>query len=162
MTFERPSTRAVAATLAAAAIGLLAPACSSGSSDAGKDSAVSISDSAASIDATTTTVTAETTAAPTATAPVATGLDDQEAVVQRLYDAWKADDKVTAATVADQTAVDGMWLTEPGDYSQYNQCSTGEFDTSGCLYRGNNGTIQFTVEKRGNLWVAIEAFYAAP
>ena len=34
-------------------------------------------------------------------------------------------------------AIDAMWQTARGDYSLYNQCSTGEFDTSGCLFRGN-------------------------
>ena len=158
----RPHAKVVAATVLAAALGLLAPACSSGGSDTSPaDTKVAIADDA-TVDQETTTTAAATTAAPT-TAPVATtGLGDQEDTVRRLYDAWFADDKATAATVADQTAIDGMWQTARGDYSQYNQCSTGEFDTSGCLYRGNNGTIQFTVEKRGDMWVVIEAFYAAP
>lgn len=159
MTFARPSTRAVAATLVAAALGILAPACSSGSSDATKDTKVSIGDGA-TVEQTTTTA-AETTVA--ATVPAApTGLPEQEAAAVKLYDAWFADDRVTAATVADPAAVDAMWQTARGDYSLYNQCSTGEFDTSGCLFRGANGTIQIDLEKRGDNWVVAGAFYSDP
>ncbi|WP_426572370.1 hypothetical protein [Aquihabitans sp. McL0605] len=158
MTFPRPSTRAVAATLLAAALGVLAPACSSGSSDAKPtDTKVSLG-GAAEVDKSTTT-----SAAPTTTvAPVPTGLPDQEAAAKKLYDAWFANDKVTAATVADPMAVDAMWKTAKGDYSLYNHCSTGEFDTSGCLFRGNNGTIQIDLEKRNGNWVVAGAFYSDP
>lgn len=160
MTFARPSTRAVAATLVAAALGIVVPACS-GSSDATKDTTVKVSDSAAVVDEGSST-TAPTTTAPVSTtaAIVTTGLPDQEAVAKRLYDAWFANDKATAATVADQAAIDAMWKTAKGDYSLYNHCSTGEFDTSGCLFRGNNGTIQIDLEKRGDLWVVSGAFYS--
>ncbi len=163
MTFARPSTRAVAATLVAAAIGILAPACSSGGSDAARDKTATVSDRAARMDKTTTTA-APTTAAPTtAAAPAAPiGLPDQEAVATKLYDAWVADDKVTAATVADPAAIDAMWLAAKGDYSLYNSCSTGEFDTSGCLFRGGPGTIQIDLEKRGDNWVVAGAFSSEP
>jgi hypothetical protein len=161
MTFSRPSTRAVAATLAAAAIGILAPACSSGGSDAARDKTATISDSAATLDKTTTT-TAVTTTEATTTVPKLVGLPDQEAVANKLYDAWVADDKATAATVADPVAIDAIWLAKKGNYSLYNSCSTGEFDTSGCLFRGNEGTIQIDLEKRGDNWVVAGAFYAEP
>jgi hypothetical protein len=154
MTFARPSTRAVAATLIAAAIGIVAPACSSGGSDAAKAPTTTAP--------TTTTAPATTTAAPTTTAAAPVGLPDQEAVAQKLYDAWKANDKATAATVADQAAIDNFWPAAPGDYSLYNSCSTGEFDTSGCLFRGANGTIQVDLEKRGDNWVVSGAFWSAP
>jgi hypothetical protein len=156
MTFARPSTRALAATLAAAAIGILAPACSSGGSEAAKTTTPAV-------EKTTTTAAASTTAAPTTAAPAApVGLPDQEAVAQRLYDAWVADDRVTAATVADQAAIDNIWPAAKGDYSLYNSCSTGEFDTSGCLFRGANGTIQVDLEKRGDNWVVAGAFWSEP
>jgi hypothetical protein len=165
MPFARPSTRAVTATLVAAAIGLLAPACSSGSgSDSGKDAEVEVTGGTPVERATTTTTTAaegETTVPTTAPAAPA-GLPDQEAAAKKLYDAWFADDKVTAATVADPLAIDAMWQTARGDYSLYNQCSTGEFDTSGCLFRGNLGTIQIDLEKRGDRWVVAGAFYSDP
>ncbi|WP_421119524.1 hypothetical protein ACE2AJ_19515 [Aquihabitans daechungensis] len=164
MTFARPSTRAVAATLVAAAIGIIAPACSSGGSDAARDRTATVSDEAATVDKTTTTTAPATTTAPGTTpepaAPV--GLPDQEAVATKLYDAWVADDKATAATVADQAAIDAIWPAPKGDYSLYNQCSTGEFDTSGCLFRGSPGTIQIDLEKRGDNWVVAGAFYAEP
>lgn len=145
----------MAATLMAAAIGLLAPACSSGGSDAAKGTTTTA--------APTTTEAPTTTTAPATTTPAApVGLPDQEAVAQKLYDAWKANDKVTAATVADPVAIDNIWRAAPGDYSLYNSCSTGEFDTSGCLFRGNPGTIQIDLEKRGDNWVVAGAFYSEP
>jgi len=164
MTFARPSTRAVAATLVAAAIGILAPACSSGGSEAARDKTATVSDRAANLDNTTTTAAAETTTTPSTTAAPAApvGLPDQEAVATKLYDAWVADDRVTAATVADQAAIDAIWPAPKGDYSLYNSCSTGEFDTSGCLFRGSPGTIQIDLEKRGDNWVVAGAFYAEP
>ncbi|MCU1372016.1 MAG: hypothetical protein JWO77_3210 [Ilumatobacteraceae bacterium] len=157
MTFARPSTRAVAATLIAAAIGILAPACSSGGSDAAKGTTTAV------VKATTTTGAVTTTGAATTAAPAApTGLPDQEAAATKLYDAWVADDRVSAATVADQAAIDNIWPAAKGDYSLYNSCSTGEFDTSGCLFRGANGTIQIDLEKRGGNWVVAGAFWSEP
>ena len=149
----------MAATILAATIGLLAPACSSSSGGSGP---AKVSDDAATVDKPTTTVAPTTTAAPSTTLPVPTGLPDQEAAAKKLYDAWFANDKVTAATVADLIAIDAMWKTAKGDYSLYNHCSTGEFDTSGCLFRGNNGTIQIDLEKRGDNWVVAGAFYSDP
>lgn len=152
----------MAATFVAAAIGLLAPACS-GSSDGAKGGPAKVSDDAAVVDQGSSTTTAAPTPTTTTTAPiVTTGLEDQEAVATRFYDAWFADDKVTAATVADQAAIDAMWQAKRGDYSLYNHCSTGEFDTSGCLFRGNLGTIQIDLEKRGDNWVVAGAFYSDP
>jgi len=83
-------------------------------------------------------------------------------VAQKLYDAWKANDKATAATVADPSAIDNIWRAAPGDYALYNSCSTGEFDTSGCLFRGNAGTIQIDLEKRGTNWVVSGSFWSEP
>ena len=103
-----------------------------------------------------------TTTEATTTVPKLVGLPDQEAVANKLYDAWVADDKATAATVADPVAIDAIWLAKKGNYSLYNSCSTGEFDTSGCLFRGNEGTIQIDLEKRGDNWVVAGAFYAEP
>jgi len=151
-------TSLFAGALVATALAIVLAGCGGSASD---DDATAVGN-AATVDQTTTTTAPATSTAPT-TAPVATtGLATQEETVRRLYDAWFADDKKTAATVADQTAIDGMWKTARGDYSLYNSCSTGEFDTSGCLYRGNNGTIQFTLERRGDFWIVIEAFYAEP
>lgn len=150
MTFARPSARAVAATMIAAAIGVFAPACSSGGSESVRDTTAKVSDSAIAIDQTTTTAAGTSTTA-ASTAPAApVGLPDQEAVATSL-DAWVADDRVTAATVADPAAVDAMWQAAKGDYSLYNSCSTGEFDTSGCLFHGGPGTIQIDLEKQRQL-----------
>lgn len=116
---------------------------------------------------TTTTVpkptTTTTTSAPTTTkAPVAMGADTPEATAQRLYDSWKAGDRAGAATVAQTAAVDGIWATAPGDYALYNQCDSGEFGTSGCLFRGNGGTIAFTMTQQGDLWIVTEAVFSGP
>lgn len=139
------------ATLAPAALA----GCSGGSSDAGP---AKTSPSAATTDATTSS--APTTTAAATTLPPTVGLPGQEETAKRLYDAWFADDRTTAATVADPVAVEAMWKTARGDYSLYNKCSTGEFDTSGCLYRGNLGTVQFDLEKRNGNWVVAGAFFS--
>lgn len=123
---------------------------------------------AATVDQTTSTSTTApaattTTTAPTATAPPApVGLASPREAAQRLYDTWKAGDRPSALVVATPAAVEGIWTTAPGDYSLYNDCDSAEFDTSGCLYRGNSGTIQFTMERHGAAWVVIEALFAAP
>lgn len=152
-----PKPGHLAAALAASAL-LLGPALA-GCSGSSSPSSGTASDRSTSTLATTTTTASSTTGSSTTT-PAPVGLPDQEAVVKRLYDAWFADDRATAATVADPAAVDAMWQTARGDYSLYNACSTGEFDTSGCLYRGNQGTIQFDLEKRGANWVVAGTFYS--
>jgi hypothetical protein len=82
---------------------------------------------------------------------------------QGLYDAWKADDRARAATLAVPAAVEGQWATAPGDFALYNKCDSAEFDTSGCLFRGSGGTISYTMEKApGNQWVVITAIFSAP
>jgi hypothetical protein len=113
-----------------------------------------------------TTTTASTAPATTTTAPIATtGSDTPEHAAQALYDAWKAGDKAGAGAVATQEAVDGIWKTAPGDYSLYNKCDTAEFggsSTSGCLFRGMSGTIQFSMQRQGDFWVVVQAFFAEP
>ncbi|MCB1041042.1 MAG: hypothetical protein R2701_07425 [Acidimicrobiales bacterium] len=141
------------------ALGAIAVGCG-GSSEGKADTQVD--SSAATLDATTTDA-ATTSAVPETTTTLApVGLPNQDDVATRLYDAWVANDKVTAATVADPAAVEAMWLAAPGSYYLYNHCSSGEFDTSGCLFRGNPGTIQIDLEKRGENWVVSGAFYSPP
>ncbi len=111
--------------------------------------------------ATSAPATSATTATTTATTGAPVGLADPHEAAKRLYDAWKANDKVTAATVAEASAVESMWQTVPGDYALYNNCNTGEFGSSACLYRGDAGTIQFAMEQRGALWVVVEAVFSA-
>jgi hypothetical protein len=148
--------------LAATALALTATlaACGSEAEPAGE---AEVSEDAASIDSTTTPTTAPTTAA-TTTAPAApVGLFSPGESAQALYDAWKADDRATAATLALPEAIEGQWATAPGDYAVYNQCDSAEFDTSGCLYRGAGGTIQYTMEKAdGDRWVVVSVFFSAP
>ncbi|MGI8755404.1 MAG: hypothetical protein ACR2MB_05995 [Acidimicrobiales bacterium] len=129
---------------------------------------VRIGDAATVDRPTSTTVAAPTTAATAATStgptapPAPEGLESPKAAAQRLYDTWKAGDRPSALVVATPEAVDGIWATAPGDYSLYNDCDSAEFDTSGCLFRGNSGTIQFTMERHGAAWVVIEALFAEP
>ncbi len=154
-----PIVRRSSALSAVVLAATLALAGCSGSS--GGDAGPTDVGDAVAVDSTTTAAT--TTAAPTTTAPPAPiGLFSPQESVQKLYDAWKADDRATAATLAEPTAVEGQWATAPGDYSLYNKCDSGEFGTSGCLFRGNGGTIQYTAEKRGDRWVVIQAFFSAP
>lgn len=153
------ATRRTAAIAAALALAGLATAC--GSSAPAASSEVSLGPDATTVTAPSTTA-APTTTAPTTTAPVTTGRGNPEEAAKTLYDAWYAGDKVTAGTVATQTALDDMWQTPKGDYGLYSGCDSAEFDTSGCLFRGANGTIQFTMERRGDLWVVIEALYSPP
>jgi hypothetical protein len=108
------------------------------------------------------TVTASSTTAPTTATTVAgpVGTPEPHAAAQTLYDAWKAGDKARAATVAVPEAVAGVWAAAPGDYALYNECNTGEFGSSACLYRGDPGTIQFAMEQQGSAWVVVEAVFS--
>ena len=146
--------------LAAVALGAAAALAACGSS--GSASGPTKVAPTATVDKTTTTM-ADTTSAPSTTAaPATTGAATPSETAQRLYDAWKANDKAAAATVATPEAVAGMWQAAPGDYGQYSGCDTGEFSTSGCLYRGNPGTIQIDMERKGDLWVVVDAYYSDP
>ena len=148
------------------AVAFLAAACgSSGGSDGSKagTSKPQIGEPA-TVEKTSSTDTAETTAttAAPATPAAPTGSPSPREAAQRLYDTWKAGDRPSALLVATPDAVDGMFATAPGDYSLYNDCDSGEFDTSGCLFRGNSGTIQFNMERKGAAWVVVEALFSAP
>lgn len=131
---------------------------SGGKGDGAQKPTVDVGATATVTVATTPTTTPTT---PTTTAPAApVGRPDPHEAAKVLYDAWKASDRVTAATVADSTAVDSMWQTAPGDYKLYNKCNTGEFGSSACLYRGAPGTIQFAMEQRDTAWVVVEAVFS--
>jgi hypothetical protein len=160
---RRPPTRR-AVVAAATLVVLLAAAGCSGDSDGttapgskGERTQVSLGNAATTE---VTKPTEPTTAPPDI--PATTGRPTPAEAALRLYDTWKANDRPSAAEVADPGAIDGMWATAPGDYTLYNKCDTAEFGTSGCLYRGTPrslGTIQFNMEKRGALWVVIDAVY---
>ena len=157
---RRPRTSALLLLLVASICSWSLTGC--GGSDGGSGSggttvSVDIGDPATATSAPATSATTATTA--TTGAPV--GLADPHEAAKRLYDAWKANDKVTAATVAEASAVESMWQTVPGDYALYNNCNTGEFGSSACLYRGDPGTIQFAMEQHGALWVVVEAVFSA-
>ena len=108
------------------------------------------------------TTAVPTTAIPKTTSPPPVGMPTAEAATRKLYDAWKANDLVGAATVATPTAIAGIWASAPADYYEYSTCDTGEFSTGGCLYRGNPGTIQFDLTKQGTTWVVTNAVFSGP
>ncbi|MFN8018361.1 MAG: hypothetical protein U0P45_09585 [Acidimicrobiales bacterium] len=151
-------TSGLVAAMAIAAVALAA--CGSSGSASGPTKVAPT----ATVDKPTTAPTSASTLTtqPATTAPATTGGATPSETAQRLYDAWKANDKAAAATVATPEAIAGMWQTAPGDYGQYSGCDTGEFSTSGCLYRGNPGTIQIDMERKGDLWVVVDAYYSDP
>lgn len=162
MRAARPARLLVALTMAG--VLLVAAGCSSSSNSSATTTTgkTEVGD-AATVSSTTAPATTApvTTAPPPITAPVPVGLDTPKAAAERLYSAWKANDRAGALTVADPVAVDAFFAAAPGDYRLYSGCDTGEFSESGCLYRGDAGTIQVNMEKRNALWVVANAFYAA-
>lgn len=155
---HRSGRRLRASALAAVAAAAVLAGCGSSGSASGPTKVAPT----ATVDKATTTTAATTTAPSTTAAPATTGGTTPSETAQRLYDAWKANDKAAAATVATPEAIAGMWKSAPGDYGQYSGCDTGEFSTSGCLYRGNPGTIQIDMERKGDLWVVVDAYYSDP
>ncbi|CAN5420002.1 hypothetical protein BH10ACT1_BH10ACT1_10540 [soil metagenome] len=116
--------------------------------------------------ATTTTVapTTATTVPPTTTTALEpVGAATPADATAALYAAFQAGDRAAAAKVAGQPAIDAIFAAVPGPYEPYRGCDTGEFGTSGCLYRdrSTNHTIQFDLEKVGDAWVVQTAFYSA-
>jgi hypothetical protein len=91
------------------------------------------------------------------------GAPDPAAAATTLYDAAVADDRATAATVAEPDAVDAAFAVEPGPYALYSACDSGEFDISGCLFRDRttDDTIQFDMERRDGGWVVVNVFASA-
>ena len=134
------------------AITLVLASCSSGGSDG----------TATTSTRPATTTEATTTAPATTTTQALAGAAHPADAAAVVYAAWKANDQALAKRVATPEAVFGMWATEPGDYRLYNACDSGEFGTSGCLYRSEatRDTIQFNMEKRGDGWVVLDAVYA--
>lgn len=90
------------------------------------------------------------------------GAGEPAAAATELYDAFVADDRSAAAEVAEAEAVDNVFEATPGPYALYSDCDSGEFDVSGCLFRDRttNNTIQFEMERRGETWVVINAFFS--
>lgn len=151
------SRRRAAALACVGALALGLAACGASNDDGKAPGTASIGEPA------TVEKTSSTTGPPaTTTTAGPAGLAEADRAAAALYTAWKADDRTAAAAVAEQTAVDGIWASAPGDYALYNRCNTGEFDGAGCLYRGSAGTIQFSMEKRDALWVVVEAVFSAP
>lgn len=164
-----PRTLRTLAHLAlAASVGLGLGACTDDDGSAGGDGDTEIGSPATettSITSTTaaptTTTTPTTTAAPT-TAPDPAGAATPEAAADSLYQAFVAGDRTAATEVAEPAAVDTVFAATPGPYQPYRGCDTGEFDTSGCLYRdrSTNNTIQFDMERRDQVWVVTGAFFS--
>jgi hypothetical protein len=174
-THPRPArhrtARLAGALVLTVALASATAACTSSESDSsGAPKGKAKVDEPATVNATTTTVKSSPPTVTTTAPPASTGRGSPQDAAQALYDAWKAGDRNAALAVAEPGAVDGIWKTAPGDYSLYNKCDTAEFgkdtglgsSTSGCLFRGNSGTIQFSMEQRGDQWVVVEAYFAEP
>ena len=153
------ASRAASRLLVVAALVTVLAACSQSSNSGGQTKLGS--PATVTTPASSATTSSTSTVAPATTAPKLVGQPTPDAAAQRLYDAWKANDKTTAATVATPDALAGMWATAPGDYALYNHCDSGEFGTSGCLFRApaTYATIQFNMERRGATWVVLDAVY---
>ena len=92
--------------------------------------------------------------------PATVGAADPEQAAVTLYAAWQAGDRGAAATVAEATAIGGIFAAAPGEYRPYNRCNTGEFGQSSCLYRGDPGTIQFNMKQVDGAWVVAAAVFS--
>lgn len=88
------------------------------------------------------------------------GSETPQGAMEQLYGAWRSGDRDNALVVAETPAVDGIWQAPEGDYALYRGCDTGEFDTTGCLYRGDPGTIQFEMENRDGRWIVVMATFS--
>lgn len=108
-----------------------------------------------------TSSTSTTAAAPATTVPPV-GADTPDSAAATLYQAFTTGDRAMAAAVAEPAAVEAVFAATPGPYQPYRGCDTGEFDTSGCLYRdrSTNNTIQFDMTRRGAKWVVTGAFFS--
>lgn len=142
--------------LLAALLAVVAPLLAAGCSSSGSDGSSTTRPRPATTTSTSTTVPATTT-----TLALAGAAHPADAAAV-LYAAWKANDQSLAKRVATPEAVTGMWATKPGDYRLYTECDSGEFGTSGCLYRSDatRDTIQFNMERQGDGWVVLDAVYA--
>ena len=162
------AVRGLASATVVVALGVGAVACGSdagGGSESGTESGTEIGEAVtleASSTTTTSLATTTTTAAPPTTAAEPSGLPDPAAAATKLYDAWVAGDRATAATIADPAAVEAIFAAAPGPYQLYRGCDTGEFDTGGCLFRdrSTNNTIQVDVERRASGWVVSGTFFS--
>lgn len=146
--------RLLASLALVAGLGLAAAACGS-DGGAASDGGTEIGSPATAERGSTTTVAPAEPTEPT-------GLPDAAAAATELYDAWVADDRAAALTIADPAAVDAIFAATPGPYKLYRGCDTGEFDTGGCLFRdrSTNNTIQIDVEKRATGWVVARTFFS--
>ena len=92
--------------------------------------------------------------------PYLIGSEEPATAAGQIYGAWKSDDKDNAKVVAEPAAIDALWAVPAGDYTPYRGCDTGEFDTSGCLFRGDPGTIQFELEQRNDRWIVTSVVFS--
>ena len=153
-------TRRIALVALVPALAFLTVACTK--SDAEPKGPTKLGPAVTVTSTSTTAVPASTT---TTTTPKATpvGVPDGDTAAHRLYDAWVANDRSAAATIADPAAIDAVFAAPKGTYELYRGCDTGEFGTGGCLFRNraNNNTIQIDLEKRATGWVVSGAFFSA-
>lgn len=158
-----PRTRPLRSfAVAALAVGLVVggAACSSDGESGSGDASLVPPESIIAPENTTSTTDPDAT---TTTLAPPVGSPDGASAALSLYNAWVANDRNAAATVAEPAAIDAIWAAVPGPYELYRGCDTGEFGTGGCLFRdrSTNHTIQIDLEKRDTGWVVTNAFYSA-
>jgi hypothetical protein len=145
-------------TSAGVALAVLVGGVGCSADDEGSAPAVSAEIGEPAVVESSTTAADDTT---TSTAvPATVGAADPEQAAVTLYAAWQAGDRGAAATVAEATAIDGIFAAAPGEYRPYNRCNTGEFGQSSCLYRGDPGTIQFNMKQVDGAWVVAAAVFS--
>ncbi|MCU1496849.1 MAG: hypothetical protein JWM47_802 [Acidimicrobiales bacterium] len=160
-TAPRPAHRLLVAGTLVLLLAAGAAGCSTTDDDAEPGSDIG---EPATLDSTSTSTSTTTTGAPVATTapPAPHGAATPADASAALYAAFVAGDRAAAARVAEPPAIEAVFGAVPGPYQPYRGCDTGEFDTSGCLYRdrSTNHTIQFDLERRGEAWVVTTAFYS--
>jgi cytoskeletal protein RodZ len=107
--------------------------------DSTTSTSTSTSTSSSSTSSSTSTSTSTTASSSTSstTAPVTPA--DPQAYAEALFSAWQADDRATAATVADQAAIDSLFATPSSEAAAYQ--------FSGC--QGAAGSIFCTWTRAG-------------
>lgn len=104
-----------------------------------------------------TTIAATTT---TVLATAGEASSDQAAAI--LVDAWRNDDRVRAAQVADSAAVEGMFATpDPEAWLRGCNLDSEEFGEGRCIYRTETGALTLDTERRGDVWVVVNADWQA-
>jgi len=107
--------------------------------DGDSSSTSNTSTSSSTSSSSTSTSTSSTSSTSTTSSTTPTTPADPQAYAETLFSAWAADDRATAATVADQTAIDSLFATPSSEAAAYQ--------FSGC--QGAAGSIFCTWTRAG-------------